>query len=158
MGSYGRKPAVLILMLVTTSAKLLDGKFWKNSWTNSSITSIHWFFFNSWNRFLAELWLGKKGSFTEESDGETAGVLILLAATVILIFVVFKFIYFNLLISRAFLRFDDVFTGMSFRRQICALASISLVYVPVCVFFKHVVCFLWYVWNCGSLGEMGYCC
>ena len=31
---------------------------------------------------MAELWLGKKGSFTEESDGETAGVLILLAATV----------------------------------------------------------------------------
>jgi hypothetical protein len=26
--------------------------------------------------------IGKKGSFTEESDGETAGVLILLAATV----------------------------------------------------------------------------
>ena len=29
---------------------------------------------------MAELWLGKKGSLTEESDGETAGVLILLAA------------------------------------------------------------------------------
>ena len=32
--------------------------------------------------FWAELWLGKKGSFTEESDGVTAGVLILLATTV----------------------------------------------------------------------------
>ena len=33
---------------------------------------------------MAELWLGIKGSFTEESDEETAGVLILLAATVVL--------------------------------------------------------------------------
>ena len=82
MGSYGRNPAVLILMLVTPSAKLLDEKFWKNSWTNSSITSSRWFFLSSWNRFLAELWLGEKGSFTEESDGETAGVVIILAATV----------------------------------------------------------------------------
>ena len=56
-------------------AELLDEKFWKNSWANSNITSRHWFFFSSWNRFLAELWPG-------ESDGETVGVLILLAASV----------------------------------------------------------------------------
>ena len=80
MGSYGRKPAVLILVQVILGDKLLDEKFWKNSWANSSITSSHWFFFSSWNRFSAELWLGKKVSFTEESDGGTADVLILLAA------------------------------------------------------------------------------
>ena len=71
MGSYGGKPAVLILVLVILGDKLLDEKFWKNSWENSNITSSHWIFFSSWNRFLAELWLAKKGSFTEESDGET---------------------------------------------------------------------------------------
>ena len=71
MGSYGGKPAVLTLTLVTPSAKLLDEKFWKNSWTNSGITSNHWFFFSSWNLFLAELWLDKKESFTVESDGQT---------------------------------------------------------------------------------------
>ena len=37
MGSYGGKPAVLILMLVTLRDKLLDEKFWKNSWATSSI-------------------------------------------------------------------------------------------------------------------------
>ena len=51
-----------------SSVKLLDEKFWKKSWANSSITSSHWFFFSPWNHFLAELWLGKKGSFTEESE------------------------------------------------------------------------------------------
>ena len=66
-------------MLVTPGVKLSEEKFCKTFKSKSDYCFYLLIFFKI---FETELWVGKRGSFTEETDGETAGVLILLAATV----------------------------------------------------------------------------